>query len=448
MSMFHIGMSGVRAAKAGLWSASNNLANQKTPGYSRRAALLSAAATGGANMPAMVRLNDAFRTQALWAAGAQERRHKAAQSHLDQLEGVIGASGSDNNLGLGDFLGALNKASADPASTPLRQAVLQAGGSMAKQFNNRISVLENQLRGVQAQRESTIEQVNTLAASVADLNRRIAAGNASGDDVSALMDQRDATIDKLSGLVGGQVAQQPDGTVDITFKGGQPLVLGSRAGVLEVRRNAAGEQELSNRFGTQSIRVDDDELGGELHGLSDFEHETLRPHLQALKTLAGEIADRFNAQLNAGFDKSGAAGRDLFVFDRVSGRMKVDETLTPDDLAFSDASLDPGGNSGNLLRLIELGKSKVDLHGGGYVSLEDALSSMEAKVGAASYQNKTALEALSAVREQAELAWSSASGVDGDEEAINLMEYNKMSQANMTVIKVANELFDKVLNAF
>ncbi len=37
---------------------------------------------------------------------------------------------------------------------------------------------------------------------------------------------------------------------------------------------------------------------------------------------------------------------------------------------------------------------------------------------------------------------------DQDEEAINLVEYQNMYQANMKVISVANELFDATLKSF
>jgi len=49
------------------------------------------------------------------------------------------------------------------------------------------------------------------------------------------------------------------------------------------------------------------------------------------------------------------------------------------------------------------------------------------------------------VRNQAEESWKSTSGVNTDEEAINLMQYQQMYQANMKVIAVANELFDSTL---
>jgi flagellar hook-associated protein 1 FlgK len=49
------------------------------------------------------------------------------------------------------------------------------------------------------------------------------------------------------------------------------------------------------------------------------------------------------------------------------------------------------------------------------------------------------------VRNQSEANWRSTSAVNTDEEAVNLMQYQQMYQANMKVITVANELFDSLL---
>ena len=59
--------------------------------------------------------------------------------------------------------------------------------------------------------------------------------------------------------------------------------------------------------------------------------------------------------------------------------------------------------------------------------------------------NKAALKTSSTVRTQAVDDWQSTSGVNQDEEAVNLVEYQNMYQANMKVISVANALFDATL---
>ena len=55
------------------------------------------------------------------------------------------------------------------------------------------------------------------------------------------------------------------------------------------------------------------------------------------------------------------------------------------------------------------------------------------------------LKTANTVRSQAIDDWKSTSGVNKDEEAMSLVEFQNMYQANMKVISVANTLFDATL---
>lgn len=70
------------------------------------------------------------------------------------------------------------------------------------------------------------------------------------------------------------------------------------------------------------------------------------------------------------------------------------------------------------------------------------------KLGSASQQNKASLATAGEIREQAELAWLSVSGVSSEDEVVNISEYLNMYQANMKVISVANDLFTSTINMF
>lgn len=451
MNIIYIGMSGIRAANQSLLAASQNTANIATGGYSRRGVLLSTGLTGGVDASGLLRLNESYKTQQLWQAAGQYGRYDAAQTYFDQLEALFGGNPVDgktqaNDLGFGKFIGALETASGDPGDSVLRNGVIDAANSMTKQFNNMRSVLTNQLRSIEQQRVTTVEQVNGLAKTVAELNGKIAAGQASGADVSALMDQRDAAVDDLSRFAGVRVVQQANGSVDVSMANGQPLVVGAQAGKIELGRDAAGQQTLSLTFGSQVMPLRAASLGGELLGLAEFEEEVLRPQMEALRTLAVRTAELINDQLTQGFDMNGNPGKPLLTYDAATGLLGVDPSVKPEELGFSGDPANPGDNS-NLLALVEIGSTSVDLPGIGDVSLGNAFATMMGKVGAASQQNKQAKGAAEAVRGQAELDWYSVSGVDRDEEVMNMLRFKDMYNANMKVIAVASELFETTLNS-
>lgn len=451
MNMIDIGMSGILAANRSLHATSGNVANIATPGYSRRGVLLSGNAHGGVDASAAMRINEGYRTQQMWQAANASGRAQAAQSHLDQLEGMVGgnpASGDiqHRDLGLGAFFGALRGATGEPGDPVLRNAVLDTASGMTRQFNGMRAAFEDQLRSIERQRDVTVEQVNGLATQIADLNGRIAVGLASGGDVAALMDRRDVAVDQMAGLAGVRVVQQRDGTVDVSMAFGQPLVVGKQAGRIDIRRDGHGRQALVISFGQQKMPLRSTHVGGALRGLAEVENDVLRPQLDALRTLAVETAKRVNAQLAQGYDMHGNPGKPLLAFDEASGRLGVVPDMQPEALAFS-ADPDHPGDNRNLLALSDLGSTRIEMPGHGTVSIENAFASIVGKVGSASQQNKLVAETAQAVRTQAENDWLSLSGVDNDEEAMNLVRFKDMYNANLKVIAVANALFETTLNA-
>jgi flagellar hook-associated protein 1 FlgK len=79
------------------------------------------------------------------------------------------------------------------------------------------------------------------------------------------------------------------------------------------------------------------------------------------------------------------------------------------------------------------------------VLLSDADTQLVGKLAVDSQQNKGALQTSQTLRDQAVDDWQATSGVNEDEEAVNLVEYQRMYQANMKVVSVANTLFDATL---
>ncbi|MGV2290588.1 flagellar hook-associated protein FlgK [Trinickia sp. YCB016] len=449
MNMISIGLSGTLAAQLALNTSSNNIANLMTPGYSRQGVLIASLATGGVYTPSLIRFNDTYKTHQLWASNSQTGQYGASQTYLDQLEAAFGGdmTGSDLSLGMTSFFNALHDASVDPTSSANRDGVLHAADGMAQQFNNMSKVFTDQVNTLEQQRVSTVDQVNSLSKSIADLNKQIAAAQATGSDTSTLEDQRDHAIDQLSEFADVRVVMQDNGTADVSLAGGQPLVKGSKASTMSVDRDSStGLQTISIQYGNQTFGVPDDKIGGALGGLHDYEVNTLRPQMQSLNDLKKQFADTFNAQLQAGFDKNGNPGKPLFNYDPASGNLSIDTSMTGDDLAFSGDPNAPGDTS-NLLKLMDIQNQDVTLPGVGTVKFGTATTSMSGAIGAASQKNQQSANTANSVRAQAVSAWGSVSGVNQDEEAVSLVQYQQMYQANMKVISVANQLFQSVIDA-
>jgi flagellar hook-associated protein 1 FlgK len=138
-------------------------------------------------------------------------------------------------------------------------------------------------------------------------------------------------------------------------------------------------------------------------------------------------------------------GKPLFVFNTgsTSNMLQVASGFQTADLAFS-ADGTPG-DTGNLQKLVDIKNQPITLTGLGSVLLSDADTQLVGKLAVDSQQNKGALDTYQTMRQQAEADWQSTSGVNQDEEAVNLVEYQNMYQANLKVMSVANALFDATL---
>lgn len=455
MSILNNAVSASLAFQAALDVTSQNIANVMTPGYTRQGVQLSSvigsrsrspSGGDGVEVASLIRFSDSYKTQQLWRSASELAHHTVAQPYLEQLEQVMADDAAGLDGGLDAFFAALNAASVEPSSGPLRQQVIGAADALALRFGNLSEMLANQRASVVQQRDAVVAQINSVAADIATLNEKIVSMQANGVNPSSLVDARDLKIDALASLVAVQVVDRADGSLSVSLRSGAPLVVGSLAGRIEVTGLADGSHVLGLTFAKESFAVAGDRLGGQLGGLEDYESGQLLPLRRSIVEMAQAIADGVNTTLANGFAPDGSAGVALFAFDATgtTGLLRVVPGVRGQDLGFSSDPAKPG-NSDVLMSLIGLKQVPIPVTSLGSVLLGDASTQLVGRLGMDSQQNQAALMTAQAARDQADAAWKSTSGVNQDEEAISLIQYQQAYQANLKVIAVANELFDSTL---
>ena len=465
MPIINNALSGALAAQVALSASSQNIANLQTKGYTRQGAVLTAlgpdanprSVGNGVQVSSLVRFSDGYKSQAMWRAAADLGAHSQTQPYLSQLENVMGDDTASLSAGIDQFFGALNAVAGDPGSTPLRQQVLTSAGLMAERFNGLNNVFNAQRESVRNQRSAIVDSANAQIATIARLNSQIGTAQAGGVSASAMIDARDQAIDELAGKMALEVSDNGDGTRDISLKTGQALVLGSMHGKLSAAPTLTSPQEFSLTFAGTTYVLDAAKLGGQLGGLAKYETEKLVPMQENIADIAEQLATKVNAQLAAGLKPAKppsltpTAGTPLFVFT-ASGNadmLKVAGSFAAEDFAFSSDGAP--GDTGNLQKLVAIKSQKITVgtkDSFGYIGevlLSDADTQIVGRLGVDSQLNKAALKTTQTVRSQSIDDWQSTSGVNQDEEAVNLVEYQNMYQANMKVIAVANALFDATL---
>ena len=116
--------------------------------------------------------------------------------------------------------------------------------------------------------------------------------------------------------------------------------------------------------------------------------------------------------------------------------------VSGDAFTLSPAS---GGNGGNAQAMATLQTAKTLADGS--TSLEGAYSQLVSQVATQGNQAQSALSAATSVAAQATSAQQSVSGVNLDEEATNLIQYQQAYQAAAKAIQVGNSLFTSLLQA-
>ncbi len=456
MTITYNALSGALAAQAALNTVSQNLANVQTPGYTRQGVLLQATASdpgtlsagNGVQIGSLLRFSNTYQLQQMWRANSDLGAHQQTQPYLSALEKVMSDDQSSISSGIDNFFKALNAAGVDPTSSPLRQQVVTTANSMAQQFNSIYNVAANQVTSVNQQQQAILPSLNESLAGIALLNKQIVSVGGSGTNTSALMDKREQLIDGVASQVGVDVVYNPNGSVNVSLKSGEPLVMSDSASTVSYTTAAGGAPVLQLSYSNVTFTLDDTQVGGQLGGLGSYKQNTLIPLQTSIKELASQVSKKINDALGGGFKADGTPGQPLFEDPPTSGVMQISANFTSADLAFSSDG--KPGDSGNLQNLIDVKGQTVTLTslGGAPVILGDADTQLVGKLGIDSQQNQSLLATATTVRSQAEDDWKSTSAVNSDEEGINLVEFQNMYQANMKVIAVANTLFESTLQMF
>lgn len=454
MDMINIGYSGASTAQVELNVTAQNTANALTDGYTRQVAVTSTigassgssnSAGNGVQVDSIRRVSNQYQVNQVWYSASEFHYYDTQQGYLLQLETVLSDDNSNLNAGFDNFFAALSEATTSPDDSALREQVISESGALALRVNNTLDYIDSQSSEIASQEQAYVAQVNTLTNGIASYNQQITEAEANGDNASALYDARDQLVEQLSGIMDVQVNIDDEGNYDVTLQNGQPLVSGQESSTIALETNADGTQSMSLTFAGTTSSMNSD-TGGALGALFDYQNEVLTPLSGTINSMAEQFANAVNTQLAQGYDLNGNPGEPLFIYDENSadGPLEVNPDITADELAFS-SSPDESGNSDNLQALINISTEPLEIEGLGSVTVGEACSSIISNIGIYSQQTQTEATAASNVYSEAQNQQSSVSGVSMDEEAVNLITYQQIYEANLKVISTGADIFDSVL---
>ncbi len=361
-------VSGLAAAQAGLRSVSNNIANVGVAGYARERVNLSTGVVSG-NINGVVvgeptRIADRFLEATVYRRSGDYGRSEVTANYLDRLQALLGEPGSAS--GLPARLDAISAAAvAMTGAQGTQQTVAQFTANVQDAIDS-MQQLKSDVSGLRGDVESevgyTVDKVNSLLSRIYELNATVAQQQGLGRSASGALDQRMTAIEELSGLIGVNVREQPDGRVTIDSASG--VVLLDRK-LRQLSYPVSGQGTDQPTYPTIDIRFAEENgelgastgeklesaaAGGKLGGLLDLRDRALPQFTEKLGVLFGGLAEALNSVSNAGTtlppppslagrqtgmvgtDRLGFTGAATFAVAKADGTMVAKTTIDFDAL--------------------------------------------------------------------------------------------------------------------
>jgi flagellar hook-associated protein 1 FlgK len=350
-------------------------------------------------------------------------------------------SGNAGEIGdtITQFFTSLNQLSSNPASMPMRQSVLQAAANMATAFRRTASNLGALRSNLDLSIEQAVGEVNRLTGQIAQLNTEVTSLERIGQDAGAFLDQRNLLIRNLSNLIDVSVIDNGQGSISLTTNQGTFLVsdknafsLGTRLGTDGMTHIYDGDNDITSTINS-----------GQLAGLLQTRDTTLPTLLGNLDTLASGLITTLNMAHRQGFDLNGGGGGDLFTPTPPGASAASTFELQISDPALLAASSDgsPGSN-GNLALLSAVADQAI----ADGQTANDFYARIVFQVGSDVANASAEADASSLILIQLQNQRAAISGVSLDEEATNLIRYQRAYEASARVISTINELTSVVIN--
>lgn len=300
----NIAYSGLLASNAALNTTSNNIANVQTDGYSRQQVVQQAAnalrvfqtygcAGAGVETLAIERVRDEFYDVKYWNNNAKVGEYEFKQYYMRQIEDYF----QDDSTVPGfktiydQMVNGLQEVLKNAGSASTKSQFIGFAQSLAEYFNNLSGNLKELQKDVNQEIKIKVDEINSIAAEIATLDKQINVIEMGGGTANELRDRRSLLIDQLSEIVDVEVQEvpikdpnNPDRETGatryiVTIAGGQTLVDGNEYRGLECKAREIYEKvnqtDIDGLYDVywedgQTFNLYSGALGGALKGLVEM----------------------------------------------------------------------------------------------------------------------------------------------------------------------------------
>lgn len=483
---------GLNAQQTALQTIGHNVANANTEGYTRQRVSmqtdLAQNVTGvgqigtGVRVSGIDRVSDQYVTTQLRNAHSTTKGHEALSDIVGQLEAVFNEP-SDTGLSnqISEVFNAWNYLASSPEEASARTMLVQTtetftdtihhmANSMDSLHNDTLRELDNAALDV----NSTLEQLDTL-------NNQIWQASVRGFKPNDLLDQQDRLLSNIAGNVDISVERDAFNRVSINADGQTLLNHNSRQEVAIVTdQNENGDFFLANGDQVTVPEGSEITLGSLVVTSQDstdvtlvnVQTGTIKGTQDALTVINDSrakldgFAQNFAKAVNLIHSNDGE-GEPFFTVDEAnaSSTIRVTDNLrnNPENVV-SGSSLDneysgDGSRAQAIASLqnqaLSLDSDSWQLSGDGSMKIEGAgvgstlfsrYNSMVTDMGIVKQREDNMLETQNALMDLLTQRRESISGVDINEEVVDMIKYSSAFQANSRVLQTISEMLDTLIN--
>ena len=460
-----------------------NIAGANDPSYTRKITSVSTSGEGGDQIVSITRAADAGLLAHALSSKSAGSAQQAILDGLNQLQDTVGDTDSTTSPAatIAALSSALQAEANSPSDQSLAQATVTAAQAAVSSLASATATVTSVRSGADAAMATSVTDVNNLLGQFADLNTQIVRGTLAGDDVSDLMDQRDAVLGNLSDELGVTTVQRANNDEAIYTDGGVPLFDKTARTVTFKPSTALPAGATGNAVYIDGVPVTGANAtmplkSGKLAGLAELRDGVTVTY----QTQLDEMARGLVASL-AESDQSGGGGPDLAGLVTWSGGPTVppDGTAVPGlaGMLQVNPAVDPA-QGGSLTRIRDGGINGLDYQYNttGASSYADRLNDMLTDLGqtrnfdpASGLQSgvslgdygtastswlenlrqttSSAVDYQTTLQSQATDALSNASGVNVDDEYTKQLQLEQSYQASSKLIGIVQQMFDTLLAA-
>jgi len=435
----------------------HNVANATTPGYRRQEAMMSAdlphifpslrgnVVPGQLGMGVVVnrirQYNLEFFDDRYRRALSDSKGWQMQASVLRQVEATLAETGEDGLVAkLDAFWTGWQALSNDPTNLAVRADLLERGAALAKSINWRAQSLIRIQQDQNSLILQRVNEINTLASKIAALNVEIVAVKSAGSAPNDLMDQRDQLITRLAELSGATAAIQENGEALVSI-GGHALVIGATTFKLAT----TGGNLATIYWEADSVAFNPNR--GELAGLLQARDVVIPRILTSLDSLAQNLVSQVNALHTSGYALDGST-TGLNFFDptgttALSIRLSSSVAGQPQRIAAAQQSNAPADGN-NAVALASLRETLV--MSGATETFNQYYTRQITEMGIDIQRAEAFARDRLDVAKSLDALKEAVVGVNLDEEAANLIKYQRAFQAATRLVTVMDEMLDKIIN--